>query len=152
MNIPHVQPLHERGAGDGSRQTLNILFVDDHRDTRIVMQKLLEHWGYTVYIADSIQAALDIAGVSRLDLLISDLELSDGSGLDLLRQLQALNPIPGIVHSGYGMEEDLVRSRAAGFHEHLVKPVALPKLRAAIQRLSLSAGPAGRLTSPVAVA
>ncbi len=106
------------------------------------MQKLLEHWGYTVYIADSVQSALDIAGASRLDLLISDLELPDGSGLDLLRQLQAMSPIPGIVHSGYGMEEDVVRSRAAGFYEHLVKPVALPKLRAAIQRLDVAAGAA----------
>ena len=135
MNNSHVQYMHDYTSDDGSRQPVRILFVDDHQDTRIVMQKLLEHWGYKVYIADSVQSAIDIASASHPDLLISDIELPDGSGLDLLGKLQSMTPIRGIVHSGHGMEEDVVRSLEAGFYEHLVKPVALPKLRDTIRRL-----------------
>lgn len=99
------------------------------------MQRLLEHWGYTVYVADSVQSALEVGLISVPDLLISDIELPDGSGLDLLRALQTRISIHGIVHSGHGMEDDIIRSMEAGFFEHLVKPVALPKLRDTLRRL-----------------
>lgn len=135
MSEQHAPHVPDRVRDGDSSQPVRILFVDDHRDTRIVMQKVLEHWGYQVYIADSVKAALDIARASHPDLLISDIELPDGNGLELFRALQSVTPIQGIVHSGYGMQEDVVRSLEAGFYEHLVKPVALTKLRAAIGRL-----------------
>ena len=68
-------------------------------------------------------------------MLISDIGLPDGSGLDLIRQLRAKAPVKGIAVSGFGMEEDLSSSRRAGFSEHLVKPVDLMQLESTIRRV-----------------
>ena len=61
---------------------------------------------------------------SSFDLLISDLGLPDGSGHDLMRQRQRGHKFPGIALSGYGQEEDIQRSREAGFAAHLTKPAS----------------------------
>src|SRR3712207_7963520 len=54
--------------------------------------------------------------------------LPDGSGVDLMRDLRATHNLRGIALSGYGMEEDLQRSRDAGFADHLTKPINLHAL------------------------
>jgi CheY-like chemotaxis protein len=51
-----------------------------------------------------------------------------------MRGLKTIQPLPGIVMSGYGMDEDINRSRAAGFAEHVVKPFEAPQILAAITR------------------
>ncbi|HEX6862100.1 MAG TPA: hypothetical protein VF414_04745, partial [Thermoanaerobaculia bacterium] len=56
----------------------------------------------------------------------------DGSGLDLMRVLSSTYGLKGIALSGYGMEEDVLRSREAGFSKHLTKPVDMQALKAAI--------------------
>jgi CheY-like chemotaxis protein len=67
------------------------------------------------------------------DLMISDLGLPDGTGHDLMRQLIARKRgVKAIALSGYGMEDDVQRSRDAGFIEHLTKPVGIDRLQAAI--------------------
>jgi CheY-like chemotaxis protein len=71
----------------------------------------------------------------QFDLIISDIGLPDGSGLDIMRLVRKRRPIKGIALSGFGMEEDIQRSREAGFSEHLTKPVDLRVLREAIRRL-----------------
>ena len=68
------------------------------------------------------------------DLLLSDLDLPDGDGMNLMRELSARGPIPGIAVSGFGAEEDRRQSREAGFVEHLTKPVDMGSLDAAIKR------------------
>jgi DNA-binding response OmpR family regulator len=78
--------------------------------------------------------ARSLAESRGFDLLISDLGLPDGSGIDLMRQLKASHGMRGIVLSGYGMEEDVQRSLEAGFSEHLTKPVNFDHLKAAIAR------------------
>ena len=75
--------------------------------------------------ATSVSGALAIAQQEPLDLVISDLGLPDGTGLDLMRELRTRHGLRGICLSGYGMEEDLERSAEAGFIEHLTKPVDL---------------------------
>ena len=50
-----------------------------------------------------------------------------------MRQLRESRPVPGIAMSGYGMNDDIHRSREAGFSEHLVKPIHVPQLIAAIR-------------------
>jgi DNA-binding response OmpR family regulator len=67
----------------------------------------------------------------RVDLLVSDLGLPDGSGLDVMREARRQG-IPGIALSGFGTEEDVQRSLGAGFGAHLTKPVAIATLRRAI--------------------
>src|SRR5260370_1121376 len=63
---------------------------------------------------------------------LSDAELPDGSGLELMRELNARGGMPGIAMSGFGAEEDLQLSREAGFLDHLTKPIDLKRLDAAI--------------------
>ena len=68
------------------------------------------------------------AEAEHFDALLSDIALPDGNGLDLLRQLQARRPIKAVAMSGFGMEEDVRRSKEAGFIAHLTKPVDVSRL------------------------
>jgi CheY-like chemotaxis protein len=73
----------------------------------------------------------------RLDLVISDLGLPDAGGLDLMRELRRRgNNTPGIALSGYGQEEDIHRSREAGFAAHLIKPASPGRLIETIARVA----------------
>ena len=112
---------------------LRILLVEDHGDTARIMRRLLQGWGNHVEHAADVATALQLAATQPFDLLLSDLGLPDGSGLDLMRMLRARGVArPGIALSGYGQEADLQASRAAGFALHLVKPVSMPRLADAI--------------------
>jgi CheY-like chemotaxis protein len=76
--------------------------------------------------------------LTPFDLLVSDIGLPDGSGIDLMERLNAEHSMVGIALTGYGMEDDIRKSRDAGFREHLVKPVDLNKLDAVIQEVAFS--------------
>jgi len=122
------------GAADGRH--LKILLVEDHRDTAHVMQKLLRSSGHNVETAATVAAALDLLGHETVDLVISDLGLPDGSGLDLMRDIARLYHIKGIALSGFGTDEDIQRSQAAGFAAHLTKPVPIATLRQVIAQVA----------------
>lgn len=118
--------------------SLRILLVDDHPDTCAALERLLKLRGHSVAAAHSMRGALEIAGQGSFDLLISDVGLPDGNGMDLLRYLRARQPMRGIAISGFGMDADINKSLEAGFSDHLVKPVKLEKLEAAIARVMAS--------------
>jgi CheY-like chemotaxis protein len=96
---------------------------------------VLEHEGYRVECAGSVAQALEAAAAHDVDVIVSDLGLPDGSGLDLMRMVQARKPTRGIALTGYGRREDLASTRAAGFDRHLTKPVDPTTLIAAIESL-----------------
>ncbi|HEY9420860.1 MAG TPA: ATP-binding protein [Thermoanaerobaculia bacterium] len=144
---PAAGPAKERLAGEPpGRQPaapLHLLVVEDHADTALALTDLLRGRGYRVTVAGSVAGALAaFAGVQgqagAIDLVVSDLGLPDGSGQDLMRELAKRYPVRGIALSGYGMEEDVQRSRDAGFDVHLTKPVTLDVLEAAIRQVSSS--------------
>jgi signal transduction histidine kinase/ActR/RegA family two-component response regulator len=137
---PSAAPLSET-----TDRPLHLLLVEDHPDTADAMAELLRLLGHQVTVAGSVAKALAAADGRRFDLVISDLGLPDGSGLDLMRDLAAHHGLRGIALSGYGMDEDLRKSREAGFAAHLTKPVSLPALQAAIRRLAVEVDEAGRL-------
>jgi CheY-like chemotaxis protein len=70
-----------------------------------------------------------VAAANTFDLVVSDLGLPDGNGTELMEKLRGTYGLKGIALSGYGMEEDINRSSAAGFIAHLIKPVAIAELR-----------------------
>lgn len=121
---------------------LRILLVEDHEDTLRVLARLLSSLGHGVHSASTVASALEVSSREQFDLLISDIGLPDGSGHDLMRRLRQLQDLRGIAVSGLGMDADLARSKAAGFDEHLVKPVSVDRLEDAIREVTLGRGDA----------
>lgn len=135
---------------------LHVLLVEDHVDTADAMTVLLEAMGLRVTVAGTVadaRRAADEAARSAaefaaggapgnaapgpaLDLVISDLDLPDGNGLSLMTELASRHGLRGIALSGFGMQDDMQRSRDAGFARHLVKPVNLDELEDAIRALA----------------
>ncbi len=122
------------------RQPMRILLVEDHEDTNRSLTSLLRRRGYHVQSALTFQSALELSAKDKFDVLISDLGLPDGSGIDLIQKLASKPPL-GIALTGFGMEQDIRKSREVGFQHHLVKPIDLNKLDALIQE-SAAAAPA----------
>jgi signal transduction histidine kinase len=123
-----------KARSEASQQSLKILLVDDHQDTCAALEKLLVRRGHLVAATHNVRSAMEAAVRNKFDLLISDIALPDGSGIDLMMQLRAISQIPGIAISGFGNNGDIERSLQAGFSEHLIKPIKLEKLEAAIER------------------
>ena len=101
--------------------------------TQKVLTHVLTLMGHKVQTAATVQEALALAQSDSFDLLISDIALPDGSGLDVMRWFAMHRPIRGIAVSGYGMDADIQASRDAGFAVHLVKPIPISELRESIQ-------------------
>ena len=114
---------------------VHVLLVEDHLDTARVLGRILKNAGFEVSHAATVAEARALAGGRRFDLLISDVGLPDGSGLELMKALRDAQGLKGIALSGFGTEEDLVASREAGFAAHLTKPVDWERLRSEIDRL-----------------
>ena len=125
---------------------LTILLVEDHPDTANALAELLRISGHGVAVANSVAEALATArttgaGNGGIDLVISDLGLPDGSGLELMRELSSRYGLRGIALSGYGMDEDVRKSRDAGFLMHITKPVNVHVLEEAILRTLAETAP-----------
>ncbi|HZZ19041.1 MAG TPA: response regulator [Opitutaceae bacterium] len=145
LPLPLVGPEDASGAGAqaaASRrpsQARRILLVEDHPTTRSSLAHLLEARSYSVRTAASVAEAREWLSKASFDVLISDVGLPDGSGYDLMRPWRGRSGMTGIALTGYGMEEDIARSREAGFSAHLTKPVSVESL----ERVLLAASPAG---------
>jgi len=113
----------------------HILVVDDHHDTCTGMKMMLERRGYDITVAHTADQAVAKARARPFDLLISDIGLPDRSGYELMRELQEKQNMRGIAISGFGMEHDINKARAAGFSEHLTKPINFERLEEAIKNL-----------------
>ena len=140
LTIPTVEPAAivsapTSSAGrDGHGPSWRVLLVEDHADSASALRTLLIRRGHHVRVATDLSSALEIAQAERFDLLISDVGLPDGTGAELMAQLRG-GGIRGIAISGFGMRGDVETSLAAGFSEHLVKPVKFGQLEAAIERV-----------------
>jgi PAS domain S-box-containing protein len=127
-------------AEDGKQSKMRLLLVEDHHDTARTISGLLRSAGFAVTTATDVATASAAANGGPFDVLVSDLGLPDGDGYEIMRRIRAIRSMPGIAMSGYGMNEDRRRSREAGFSEHLVKPIDLPQLIAAIRRVTDNRG------------
>ena len=99
------------------------------------MKMMLERRGYHITVAHSADQAVEKAQKEDFDLLISDIGLPDRSGYELMRELHESKGMRGIALSGFGMDNDVTKARAAGFSEHLTKPINFERLEAAIRQL-----------------
>jgi len=96
---------------------------------------LLRKHNHHVRAAASAEEALELARHNKFDLVISDIGLPGLSGLELMTELRRRFGLKGIGLSGYGMEDDIARSRAAGFAFHLVKPIRFDRLKQLIREM-----------------
>ena len=122
------------GARDSHRRA-TILLVEDNPDSLRALTMSLSLLGYEVRPANSLRTALAAAEIGGFDLIVSDLELGDGTGLDLLHSIGPGRSVPAIVLTGYGSEEDQKMCLEAGFESHLTKPVETRQLGEAIRNI-----------------
>ena len=116
---------------------LQALLVDDDRDSREFIAFLLEQYGAQVTEAQSAHEALSTLGQAKFDLLISDIGMPDMDGYTLIRQIRKQSPdqggeIPAIALTAYAGEIDQQHALAAGFQQHISKPIELEVLMQAI--------------------
>jgi CheY-like chemotaxis protein len=125
-----------RGELRASARPRHVLLIEDNEPTLGALTKLLRRLGHRVTTATTVATATAATRHEHFDLIISDLGLPDGSGLDVMRQLRDRYGGRGIALTGYGMESDIAASRDAGFAQHLTKPVDLARLDAAIRAVA----------------
>jgi two-component system, OmpR family, KDP operon response regulator KdpE len=115
-----------------------ILVVEDDPLILRFVRQALEEEGHQVFDTDTLKRGLIEAGTRRPDLLILDLGLPDGDGVNLLRDLRGWSSLPVIVLSARGAEADKIEALDAGADDYLVKPFSvgelLARVRAALRR------------------
>ncbi|HEX5463057.1 MAG TPA: response regulator [Steroidobacteraceae bacterium] len=117
-----------------------LLVVDDNRDAAESMSMLLEMWGHDVAYAYDGPSALERAEQWQPEAVFLDIGLPGMDGYEVaerLRELPQSKDAVLIAITGYGQEDDRLRSRRAGIDHHLVKPVAPDTLRNLIDSLKL---------------
>lgn len=137
---------------DGSAQVpLRLLIVDDDRDFCAVLSRAMSRRGFDVVTARDTAAALEVAGTRIPDLAIIDLRIAEESGLDLVRELAAMDPRPRmVVLTGYASIATAVEAIKLGAVHYLPKPAGVDEIIAAFDRVEGDAEilPAG---SPMSV-
>ncbi|MEI9866484.1 MAG: PAS domain S-box protein [Limisphaerales bacterium] len=121
---------------------LRILLIEDHEPTRTALAHLLTRREYKVKTATSVADAQALAGQETFDLVISDIGLPDGDGYTLMAELRDRFGLKGVALTGYGMDQDIERTLAAGFVVHLTKPVHVQSLEKALADPTLVNRPA----------
>ena len=116
-----------------------VLLIEDHADTATVLTLLLKKFGHTVDCAGSVADGLAKFEAGEYDIVLSDLGLPDGTGIDFVQKLRQQSAVPAVALTGYGMEDDIRRCTEAGFNAHLTKPVNFTELNALIVRLTTPA-------------
>ncbi|MGN6368412.1 MAG: PAS domain S-box protein [Phycisphaerae bacterium] len=119
-----------------AKKPLRILLVEDHADTADVLNRMLARRGHHVVLAKTVAEGAEKACAEPFDLLLSDIGLPDGTGPDLLQRIRPHCTVPAIAISGFGSQQDIQRSLAAGFLLHLTKPVNFHTLHDAIERFT----------------
>ncbi|MBT9490226.1 MAG: sigma-54-dependent Fis family transcriptional regulator [Rubrivivax sp.] len=124
-----------------------LLVVDDEPDLRTLYELTLMREGYDVESAGSVAEAWKLLETQRYELLITDMRLPDGTGLDLLARLEAAGrPEKAMVITAYGSPENAVEALKSGAYDYLTKPVDLRQFRAVV------ASALGRVPAPAPVA
>ncbi|HEY9623930.1 MAG TPA: PAS domain-containing protein [Crinalium sp.] len=138
----HYQGLQRQTTVDTvlNLSNVNVLIVDDERDTREFLQAALEQYGARVISAGSASEAWEFLQTHQPDILLSDVGMPDEDGFTLIRRIRSLPPsqgghIPAAALTAYAREGDRLEALSAGFHLHIPKPIEPIQLLTVIVRL-----------------
>ena len=115
--------------------SLRILLIEDHGETLQIFAHLLRHFGHEISGADCAQSALQLLESKEFDLVLSDIDLPDGSGYNVVSQAKRKQPVKAVALAGFSTDEDIRRSKEAGFDFHLTKPVDFFELRTVLNQI-----------------
>jgi len=116
-----------------SDPALVVLLVEDDRHIRRFLRTSLETEGWRVFEAETLRQGLVDAATRKPDLVIADLGLPDGDGVDLIRQVRTWSRVPVIVLSARSDEDDKVRALDAGADDYIEKPFGVSELLARVR-------------------
>ena len=127
------------------------LVLEDEREIRHFVRVSLEAEGWLVHEAGTVKHGLIEAGTRRPDLIIADLGLPDGDGVDFIRQVRTWSAVPIIVLSARTQESEKVAALDAGADDYITKPFGVNELlartRASLRRMRLGQNPADAVFS-----
>lgn len=122
----------------------SVLVIDDEEQIRRALRSILTSHGYSVLLAGSAEEAVRVAADAKPDLIVLDLTLPDGDGIDLASELRAWISAPILVLSVRGDDEDKIAALDAGADDYLTKPFSagelLARVRALLRRSVAGAG------------
>ena len=126
---------HSQGEGKGCKRSLRLLVVEDHQGLRWVLQAFFAMRGHQARFVENMESAVRAADEKAYDVLLCDIDLPDGNGWDLLRQLDRAGRRPpyAIAMSVFNLGEHVAKSKEAGYALHLFKPFAPMGLEAALE-------------------
>ncbi|MBE9063714.1 chemotaxis protein CheB [cf. Phormidesmis sp. LEGE 11477] len=128
----------ERPNSSNTQRAKRILVIEDSEDSAVLLQMYLEKAGYQVNIASNGRRGIALAQQLKPDVIISDIGLTaamDGYAVaQAVRSELDLSAVYLIAISGYGQPDDKARAEAAGFDEHLTKPINLKQIRALVEQ------------------
>ena len=110
-----------------------VLIVEDDAAIRRFVRQALEEVGHQVFESDGLQRGLIEAGTRKPDLLVLDLGLPDGNGIDLIRDLRGWSSVPVIVLSARTGDDDKIAALDAGADDYLIKPFSVGELLARVR-------------------
>ena len=110
-----------------------VVIIEDEPQIRRFVRSALESEGWQVFEADTAQKGLTEAGTRKPDLLVLDLGLPDGNGLDVIRDVRGWSGVPIIVLSARSSEADKIAALDAGADDYLTKPFGVGELLARVR-------------------
>ena len=112
---------------------MHVLLVEDHTDTRTVLSTLLNRCGCRTVTAKTVADARSRLQGMRFDILLTDLNLPDGDGIDLVREAKQAQQLKAIAVTGRTSEEERAAGMQAGVDLYLTKPIDFRELREALR-------------------
>ncbi len=126
-----------------------VLLIEDEKQIRRFVRAALEDDGCQVVEAETMAQGLIEAGSRKPDLLVLDLGLPDGNGVDLIRDLRGWSDVPILILSARSQENDKIDALDAGADDYLTKPFAVGELRARVRALLRRSYRNGDAATPV---
>ena len=116
---------------------ISILLIDDEPNQVQALKTFLTKRGYTIYTAGNGKDGMDMVSQNHIDLVITDFRMPEMNGLEVLKEINELNPeIDVVVATAYGDVEQAVEIMKSGAYDYLTKPVDLDELTNLIKRIS----------------